>query len=109
MLSRGSAIRVWNFTERPANYNLLLCPEEPIEGKPEDSADYGRLWPVWHLQGHRHASGFGRIADSLQWCADDDAKRDAEAKHQAEQGAPADGGRDFRFLGNIVSQRGRRC
>ena len=98
---------LWNFTDRPANYNLLLCPEEPLEGKPEDSPDYGKLWPVWHLRGYPHASGFGRIAESLQWCADFDAKRDAKARQQAEQDAANDGGSDVRFLGTIVSERNR--
>jgi hypothetical protein len=94
----------WNFTDRPANYNLLLCPDEPAEGKPEDAPEYGKLWPVWHLRGHPQASGFGRIAESLQWCADYDAKRDAEA----EQGISADGGRTFRFVGTIRLEPGRR-
>lgn len=99
----------WNFTDRPANYNLLLCPTEPVEGKLEDSPEYGKLWPVWHLRGHPRASGFGRIAESLQWCADYDAKRDAEVKQHAKQGTAAVGGSSFRYVGTIRLERGRRC
>ncbi len=59
---------VWNFTDRPAAYNLLLCPQESVEGKPEDAPLVGELWPIWHLRGHPHTIGFGLIAESLQLC-----------------------------------------
>jgi hypothetical protein len=95
---------VWIFTDRPAHYNLLLCPQEPIQGKPEDSPYYGELWPVWHLQGRPQASGIGRIAESLQWCADHDATQDAEARRQAGPNAVTGGA--FRYIGTIVSKRG---
>ena len=75
---------VWNFTDRPAAYNLLLCPEEPAEGKEEDSPEYGKLWPVWHLRGQPQASGFGRIAESLACCAADDALREAARQQQTQ-------------------------
>ena len=91
---------IWNFTDRPATYNLLICPEEPVEGKVEDSLDQSELWPVWHLQGYPHVSGFGRIAETLQWCADYDAKREEEATQQG-------GGNEvFRFMGTLVLRRG---
>jgi len=84
----------WNFTDRPANYNFLLCPEEPVEGKEEDSPEYGKLWPVWQLKGHPHASGFGRIAETLECCADYDAKRQS-----------TDVRGDFRYVGTLRTSR----
>lgn len=95
----------WNFTDRPANYNLLLCPEEPIEGNEQDSPEYGQLWPVWHLRGQPQASGFGRIAESLQCCGDYEARLDTEG----EEIALTDGGRVFRFAGTVRLERTRRC
>jgi hypothetical protein len=82
LVSMTRHLGVWNFTDRPAAYNLLLCPEEPVEGQEEDSPEYGKLWPVWHLRGQPHASGFGRIAESLGCCAAYDARREAEARDQ---------------------------
>jgi hypothetical protein len=85
---------VWNFANRPATYNLLLCPDEPAEGKPEDRPESSHLWPVWHLRGQPQASGFGRIAESLECCAAYDAHREAEWREQqrhAEPDAAADG------------------
>jgi len=105
LVSMTRHVGVWNFTDRPARYNLLLCPEEPVEGKEEDSPEYGKFWPVWHLRGQPQASGFGRISESLQCCAEYDARQDAEA----EQGAAADGGRVFRFAGAVRLERGGRC
>jgi hypothetical protein len=87
LVSMTRHLGVWNFTDRPATYNLLRCPEEPVEGKEVDLPKYGKLWPVWRLRGQPQASGFGRIAESLQYCAEYDARRDAEA----EQGATAEG------------------
>jgi hypothetical protein len=101
LVSMTRHLGVWNFTDRPATYNLLLCPEEPVEGKEEDSPEFGKLWPVWHLRGQPQASGFGRIAESLQRRADYDAKRDAEAQ----KGAAADGGNVFRFAGTVRLER----
>ena len=98
LVSMTRHIGVWNFTDRPATYNLLLCPEEPVEGKEEDSPEYGKLWPVWHLRGKPQASGFGRIAESLQCCADYDARRDAEAKQQGNESV-------FRYAGSVRLSR----
>jgi hypothetical protein len=69
LVSMTRHLGAWNFTDRPAAYNLHLCPEEPVEGKPEDSPDYAELWPIWHLQGSSQASGFGPVAESLECCA----------------------------------------
>ncbi len=80
MVGMTRHLGIWNFTDRPAAYNLLLCPEEPVPGRPEDSPEYGKLWPVWHLRGNPCASGFGRVAESLQCCEDYDARRQAEAR-----------------------------
>lgn len=101
LVSMTRHVGVWNFTDRPATYNLLLCPEEPVEGKEEDSPEYGKLWPVWHLRGQPRANGFGRIAESLQCCAEYEGQ-DAEA----EQGATGDGGRVFRFAGTVRLEHG---
>jgi hypothetical protein len=98
LVSMTRHVGIWNFTDRPATYNLLLCPEEPIEGKEEDSPEYGKLWPVWHLRGKPQASGFGRIAESLHCCADYDARRDAEAKRQGNESV-------FRYAGTIRLSR----
>lgn len=54
----------WNFTDRPGMCNVLLCPEEPLQGKPENAPGSGHLWPVWELRGSPHASGFGVVAES---------------------------------------------
>jgi hypothetical protein len=98
LVSMTRHVGVWNFTDRPATYNMLLCPEEPVEGKEEDFPEYGKLWPVWHLQGKPQASGFGRIAESLQCCADYDARFDAEAKRQGHDSV-------FRFAGTVRLSR----
>jgi hypothetical protein len=105
LVSMTRHIGVWNFTDRPATYNLLLCPEEPVEGQAADSPEYGKLWPIWHLRGQPQASGFGRIAESLQCCADYDARQNADAEH----GDAAAGDSVFRFLGTVRLERGRRC
>ena len=89
LVSMTRHLGVWNFTDRPAAYNLLLCPEQPVEGREEDSPEYGRFWPVWHLRGQPQASGFGRIAETLQCCVEYDARLIAEAEQKA-----AKGGRD---------------
>jgi hypothetical protein len=80
LVSMTRHLGVWNFTDRPATYNLLLCPDEPVEGKPQDRPEYSELWPVWHLRGQPQASGYGRIAESLECCAAYDARREAEAR-----------------------------
>src|SRR5262249_25716647 len=79
---------VWNFTDRPAAYNLLLCPEEPVEGKPEDAPLCAKLWPIWHLRGRPHTLGCGRIAESLQRCADYDARQQAQARQRSGPAEP---------------------
>lgn len=98
LVSMTRHVGEWNFTDRPANYNLLLCPEQPIEGKEEDSPESGKLWPVWQLQGQPQASGFGRIAESMECLADHDARRDAEAKQQGQDGV-------FRYAGTLRLSR----
>lgn len=85
LVSTTRHLGVWNFTDRPATYNLLLCPEEPAEGKPEDRPEYSHLWPVWHLRGQPQASGFARIAESLECCSAYDARREAEARNDRAQ------------------------
>lgn len=94
LVSMTRHVGVWNFAERPAMYNLLLCPEEPLQGQEEDSPMYGKTWPVWHLRGEPHVSGFGRIAESLEACAAYDAKL------KAQQGDSL-----FHFAGTIVPKR----
>lgn len=97
LVSMNRHLGEWNFTDRPAHYNLLICPEEPVEGKEEDSPEFGELWPVWHLRGQPQASGFGRIAESLQCCADYDAQRDTEARH----GSQSADSPSFRYVGTV--------
>lgn len=97
LVSMTRHVGEWNFTDRPASYNLLLCPEVPIEGK-EDSPEYGKLWPVWHLQGQTQASGFGRIAESMECFAEYDARRDAEEKQKEHDSV-------FRYLGTVRLSR----
>jgi hypothetical protein len=101
LVSMTRHLGVWNFIDRPATYNLLLCPEEPVEGKQEDAPDHGKLWPVWHLQGQPQVSGFGRIAESLQACAEYDARQDKQARGDNS----ADGGPMFRRAGILKLAR----
>lgn len=77
LVSMTRHIGTWNFTDRPAHYNLLLCPEEPSQGPDADASQPGGQWPAWDLRGQPVASGFGRIAESLQYCVDDDARHTA--------------------------------
>jgi len=98
LVSMTRHVGEWNFTDRPATYNVLLCPDEPIEGKEEDLPGYGKLWPVWHLQGQPQASGFGRIAESMECFADYDARCDAEAKRQGQDSV-------FRYAGTVRLSR----
>jgi hypothetical protein len=87
LVSMTRDVGVWNFTDRPAAYNLLLCPEEPVEGKPEDAPLCGKLWPIWHLRGRPHTLGCGRIAESLQRFAGYDLRQQTQAR---ERSGPAD-------------------
>lgn len=61
LVSMTRHVGIWNFTDRPAQSNLLICPDTPLEGAVEDAPAFGEQWPVWQLRGHPQASGFGII------------------------------------------------
>lgn len=98
LVSMTRHIGVWNFTDRPATYNLLLCPEEPVEGKEEDSPEYGKLWPVWHCEANRRLQGSDGSPSRCSVAPDFDARRDAEAKQQGNESV-------FRYAGTVRLSR----
>jgi hypothetical protein len=59
-------VGIWNFTDRPAVYNLEVWSEAPTEGDLEDRSEHANLGSMGFLRGHPHAYGFGQIAESAE-------------------------------------------